>query len=72
MNASTQPDNPIPADQLTPTIGEIRAHDDWPDYNAAPGDDGMIIIRYPMDEEIYFLLTPEEYASLKLARPDRQ
>ena len=71
MNASLQPDNPIPADQLTPTIEEILAHDDWPEFNATPGDDGLIIIRYPMDEEIYFLLTPGEYNSLTLARPGR-
>ena len=52
----------------TDTIREVMMHDDWPDFGHQSRDDGWTIIRYPDDEEMYFLLQPEELATLFMLR----
>lgn len=52
----------------TDTIREVIMHDDWPDFGHQARGDGRTIVRYPDDEEIYFLLQPEELATLFILR----
>ena len=59
----------------TDTIREVIMHDDWPDFGHQARRDGPTIIRYPDDEDIYFLLKTEELATLFALRagaPERR
>ena len=69
-----QPAPPCPVgdcflvDWITPTIRELIGHEDWPNFKAVPRQDGKTVISYPDDENVYFLLDPDELACVILAR----